>query len=66
MEDSLILRLQRIKGIYQINQWIKNLSPLAELIIVINGIFDHAFSKDCTLTGMFRIKKPPAKEAFLF
>lgn len=35
MEESVLLRLQKIKGIYRINQWIKHLSPLAELILVL-------------------------------
>ena len=35
MEEYVALRLEKIKGFWQINQWIKNLSPLTELIIVI-------------------------------
>lgn len=48
MEESVLLRLQKIKGIYQINQWIKNLSPLAELIIVIIvgfGVFIYSSTR---------------------
>ena len=48
MEESVLLRLQRIKGIYQINQWIKNLSSLAELIIVLIvgfGVFIYSSTR---------------------
>lgn len=45
MEDSLVLRLQKIKVFVQINQWIKNLSPFIELIIVLTigfGLFIYS------------------------
>ena len=35
MEDSLFLRIQKITGLGYITRWIKNLSPLAELILVL-------------------------------
>ena len=35
MEEYVALRLEKIKSLWQINQWIKNLSPLTELIFVI-------------------------------
>jgi membrane protease YdiL (CAAX protease family) len=45
MEDSLLLRFQKIKSLWTINQWIKSLSPFTELIIVITigfGLFIYS------------------------
>ena len=35
MEELVALRMRKIKSFWQINKWIKNLSPLAELVIVL-------------------------------
>jgi len=45
MEESLSLRLQKIKSIGYIYQWIKNFSPFVELIIVLTigfGLFIYS------------------------